>query len=106
SEAVDHPNGEELLYEIADLLERIYIRAYQAGQLGTDPFDEKLVELLDSVMIESAPEAARLLEIMEERGWKGWTRIEQVPLERFGLQASVKAVPGHAGAGVSDAREG
>ncbi|MFF0267152.1 MerR family transcriptional regulator [Kribbella sp. NPDC004536] len=106
SEAVDHPNGEELLYEIADLLERIYTRAYEAGQLGVDPFDEKLVELLDSVMIESAPEAARLLEIMEERGWKGWTRIEQVPTERLGLQGSVKAVPGRAAAGVSDARQG
>ena len=106
TEAVDHPNGEELLYEMADLLERIYIRAYEAGELSDEPFDEKLVELLDAVMLESAPEAVQLLRILEERGWKGWTRIERVPIERFGLQASVKAVPGHAGAGVSDAREG
>ncbi|MGZ0153007.1 MerR family transcriptional regulator [Kribbella sp. WER1] len=79
SEAVENQGDETLLYEIADLLERIYLRAAEAGELGDEPFDDKLVELLDAVMIESAPESVRLLRIMEERGWKGWTRIEQVP---------------------------
>ncbi|MFD7160603.1 MerR family transcriptional regulator [Kribbella sp. NPDC059898] len=79
SEAVDHDGDEALLMEIADILERLYIRAAAASQLGEEPFDDRLVELLDAVMIESAPESARLLAIMEERGWKGWTRIEQVP---------------------------
>ncbi|HWD83890.1 MAG TPA: MerR family transcriptional regulator [Kribbella sp.] len=105
SEAID--NGDEaLLYEIADVLERLYIRAYEAGELGDEPFDETLVELLDAVMIESAPEAARLLQILEERGWKGWTRIERVPTERLGLQDSVKTVPGRAATGVGDAPGG
>ncbi|MEU4191661.1 MerR family transcriptional regulator [Kribbella sp. NPDC026611] len=79
SEAVDNQGDDALLVEIADLLERLYLRAAEAGQLGDEPFDDQLVELLDAVMLESAPEAARLLAIMEERGWKGWTRIERVP---------------------------
>lgn len=83
SEAVDNQGDETLLVEIADLLERLYIRAAEAGQLGAEPFDDQLVELLDAVMLESAPEAARLLAIMEERGWKGWTRIERVPVDRL-----------------------
>ncbi|TDW86533.1 MerR family transcriptional regulator [Kribbella sp. VKM Ac-2566] len=83
SQAVDNPDGEALLFEIADILERMYIRAFEAGQLGDEPFDDQLVELLDAVMLESAPEAARLLTILEERGWKGWTRIERVPTDRL-----------------------
>ncbi|HZX01418.1 MerR family transcriptional regulator [Kribbella sp.] len=79
SEAVENQGDEALLVEIADILERLYIRAADAGQLGDEPFDDQLVELLDAIMLEAAPEAARLLAILEERGWKGWTRIEQVP---------------------------
>lgn len=79
SEAVDNQGDDALLVEIADILERLYLRAAEAGQLGDEPFDDQLIELLDAVMLESAPEAARLLAIMEERGWKGWTRIERVP---------------------------
>jgi hypothetical protein len=32
-------------------------------------------------MVESAPAAKRLVAILEERGWKGWTRIERVPAD-------------------------
>ncbi|GAA3099865.1 DNA-binding transcriptional MerR regulator [Kribbella aluminosa] len=79
SEAVDNQGDEALLVEIADILERMYVRAFEAGHLSDEPFDDKFVELLDAVMLESAPESVRLLAILEERGWKGWTRIEQVP---------------------------
>jgi DNA-binding transcriptional MerR regulator len=103
SKAVDDPDGEALLYDIADILERLYFRAAEAGELGDEPFDDRLVDLLDGVMLESAPGSARLLEIMEQRGWKGWTRIEQVPTERLRLQGSVKAAPGRAAAGGDDA---
>jgi DNA-binding transcriptional MerR regulator len=82
SQAVDNQGDDALLVEIADILERLYLRAFEAGQLGNELFDDGLVELLDAVMLESAPEAARLLAIMEDRGWKGWTRIEKVPADR------------------------
>jgi DNA-binding transcriptional MerR regulator len=40
--------------------------------------DDDLVELLDSVFLNSVPVAPRLLELLEKRGWTGWTRLERV----------------------------
>lgn len=42
-----------------------------------DPMSEELVELLDSIFLDSTPIAARLLELLEERGWRGWTKLER-----------------------------
>jgi hypothetical protein len=36
------------------------------------------LDLLDATAVESSPVAERLLEILQERGWRGWTRIERV----------------------------
>jgi hypothetical protein len=38
-------------------------------------------------MVESAPAAERLVAILEERGWRGWTRIERVPADRLITEA-------------------
>lgn len=45
-----------------------------------EPFDldDELVALLDSVFLESLPIARRLLELLEDRGWTGWTRLERI----------------------------
>jgi DNA-binding transcriptional MerR regulator len=40
--------------------------------------DDHLVELLDSVFLTSVPIAPRLLELLHERGWTGWTKLERV----------------------------
>jgi len=40
--------------------------------------DDDLVELLDSVFLSSVPIAPRLLKLLEERGWTGWTRLERM----------------------------
>ena len=58
------------------------IRAVEAGETGADGIDDQFVDLLDTTMVESSPAAERLLAILEERGWKGWTRIERVPADR------------------------
>lgn len=83
SGALDWPADDPRIVEVADILERIYTRAEGAGEIGADtdefPFDDPFVELLDTTMLESAPAAQRLLAILEERGFKGWTRIESVP---------------------------
>jgi DNA-binding transcriptional MerR regulator len=81
SEAVDWPADEPRIAELADILERLFIRAVEAGEVGTDPFDDPFVDLLDATAIESSPVAERLLEILQERGWKGWTRIERLPAD-------------------------
>ena len=38
----------------------------------------ELAELLDSVFLDSMPIAPRLLELLEERGWRGWTKLERI----------------------------
>ena len=79
SEAIDWPADDPRIVEIADLLERLMILAVEAGEVGTDPFEDPFVDLLDATAVESSPVAERLLAILGERGWRGWTRIERVP---------------------------
>jgi DNA-binding transcriptional MerR regulator len=38
----------------------------------------ELVELLDSFFVDAVPVARRLMQLLEERGWSGWTRLEPV----------------------------
>jgi DNA-binding transcriptional MerR regulator len=40
--------------------------------------DNRLVALLDSIFLTSTPIAPRVLRLLEERGWKGWTRLERI----------------------------
>jgi DNA-binding transcriptional MerR regulator len=82
SGALDWPADDPRVVEVADILERMLIRAVEAGEIGDDGFDDSFVDLLDSTTVRSAPAAGRLLAILEERGWKGWTRIERVPADR------------------------
>ncbi|NIK59829.1 MerR family transcriptional regulator [Kribbella shirazensis] len=83
NEALDWPDDDPRIYEIADLLERLMIAAVKAGETGNGYVDDQLVNLMDTSVMESAPGAERLLAILEERGWKGWTRIERVPADRL-----------------------
>lgn len=81
--SLDFRADDPRIVEIADVLERILVRALEAGEeVGPDGFDDQFVNLMDTTMIESSPGAARVVAILEERGWKGWTRIEQVPADR------------------------
>ncbi len=38
----------------------------------------ELVALLDTAFIEAFPCASRLLELLQERGWIGWTNIRRI----------------------------
>ncbi len=79
SESLDASPDDPRIVEVADILERLAIRAEETGELGVTVVDDQFSDLLDATMLESAPAAARLLAILEERGWKGWTRIARVP---------------------------
>lgn len=48
---------------------------------GADDFDiePSVVELLDTIFLETVPPAARLMELLRERGWAGWTKLERIP---------------------------
>lgn len=86
SGALDWPADDPRAFEVADIIERQMIRAVEAGDVAPDGFDDQFVDLLDATMVESSPNARRILAILNERGWKGWTRIEQVPADRLNTQ--------------------
>lgn len=81
SGALDWTADDPRVVEAADILDRITTRAVESGDIREDGFDDSFVDLLDTTMAESAPAAKRLLTLLEERGWKGWTRLERVPGE-------------------------
>jgi hypothetical protein len=64
------------------------IRAVEAGEVGAYGVDDQFAALLDATMLESSPHAKRVVSILEDRGWRGWTRIEQVPANRLNPQPS------------------
>jgi hypothetical protein len=45
---------------------------------GQFALDDGLVDLLDQVFLDMVPIAPRLLRLLEERGWTGWTRLERI----------------------------
>ena len=52
--------------------------AESEGMADENPVNDDLVALLDAAFIESFPCAQRLLELLEERGWTGWTNIRRM----------------------------
>ncbi len=73
-------DDEELLRETADLMSELLEHAAASGEL--DQQDEHMpdaafVGLMDSYADASHPVVARLRELIAERGWTGWTRIEK-----------------------------
>ncbi|MFC4630148.1 MerR family transcriptional regulator [Promicromonospora alba] len=81
TEALHWPADDSRIVELVDVMERLARRAIEAGEVvgaDDDGLDQPFVELLDALPAES-PGGRRIIELLEERGWKGWTRIEQVP---------------------------
>jgi DNA-binding transcriptional MerR regulator len=52
--------------------------AQAAGVEEEHPVSDDLVALLDAAFLESFPCAPNLLELLEERGWTGWTNIRRI----------------------------
>ncbi len=68
------------LEEAADILVELIEQASARGELDNqdEAFDDQpFVDLLDALVVESAPQGERLLELMRERGWTGWTKPER-----------------------------
>jgi DNA-binding transcriptional MerR regulator len=79
SQALDWSVDDPRIIELADALEKMMERGLEEG-MGEipDEFDDPFVDLLDNTTANSSPIAQRLLAILEERGWRGWTRVERV----------------------------
>ncbi len=92
---LDDPATVELYRDIADAItwkaddprlvavrDRLVALLEAADAEGWESHDEEmtdeLAELLDSVFLDSMPIARRLMELLEERGWRGWTKLERI----------------------------
>jgi hypothetical protein len=79
--ALDWSAEDPRLVELADKLAAYITRmAEEQGEdyvdvAGVDP---PFVQLMDDLAFDSAPPARRLIDLLKERGWTGWTRLERV----------------------------
>jgi DNA-binding transcriptional MerR regulator len=76
----ENGDDEELLGKTADLMSELLQQAADSGEL--DRQDEQLsdaafIGLMDSFADASHPAVGRLRELIAERGWTGWTRMEK-----------------------------
>lgn len=82
SEALDDDAADSaLLEEAADIMAALAEESYAAGE-GVGPQeaqDDLPFDLLDALALESDPRVRRMLELMRERGWARWTRLERLP---------------------------
>jgi DNA-binding transcriptional MerR regulator len=82
SEIFDSDAGDEsLLVEAADILAALADQAYRSGEVisGEEAHDDLPHDLLDALAVETDPRAKRLMELMRDRGWAGWNRMERLP---------------------------
>ena len=68
------------LVEAADILADLLEQAYAAGgaQANQEAGDDLPFDLLDAFAVESDPRMERMQQLMRERGWAGWTRLERL----------------------------
>ncbi|MEU8364294.1 MerR family transcriptional regulator [Nonomuraea sp. NPDC048882] len=78
SRADDDPRLVELADELAAYITRM------ADEQGEDYVDDNdmeppLIPLMDTLAFDTIPPARRLTELLRERGWTGWTKLERLP---------------------------
>ncbi|MFD6992153.1 MerR family transcriptional regulator [Streptomyces sp. NPDC059943] len=88
---------DERLVELADEL-AVYITR-MADEQGEDYVDDAdiappVVELMDTLAFDTLPPARRLIELLKERGWTGWTKLERVEPAHGARPASGRASDG------------
>jgi DNA-binding transcriptional MerR regulator len=76
----EDPRLPELADRVAAFIEAA--AAQGEGVQVDQPISDDLIDLLDAAFVESFPCAPRLFELLEERGWTGWTNIKRKPSPR------------------------
>ncbi|WP_433113733.1 MerR family transcriptional regulator [Micromonospora sp. CA-246542] len=68
------------LAEAADIMACLAEQAHAAGQVvsGEEVDDDLPHDLIDALAVESDPRVRRLRELLRERGWSGWNRMERL----------------------------
>ncbi len=75
--AADDPRLPEFADRLVSLIEES-MEGWEDVEAADFAVDGDLAELLDSVFLNSVPFAARLLELLQERGWTGWTNLQRI----------------------------
>ena len=79
-EMLDMGIDEERLSAVADIVVEMTEESAERGELDRDSeemSDDAFIALIDAFAADSHPMIERLQELMAERGWTGWTRIER-----------------------------
>ncbi|MDF1604414.1 MerR family transcriptional regulator [Nocardioides sp. YIM 152315] len=69
----DDPRLVEFVDRLVAQINDVPAEAWEADSA----FGDDLAALLDSVFLDSVPAARRIMELIEERGWTGWTKLER-----------------------------
>ena len=78
-EAIDWQPDDPRLPELVDRLAALISAADSWEESATEGvMAVDLVDLLDSFFVDAVPVARRLMQLLEERGWSGWTQLEPV----------------------------
>jgi DNA-binding transcriptional MerR regulator len=77
----DPDDDDPRLAEVADIMAAMAQQAYDAGELdyGDSAQDDLPFDLLDALALETDPRVQRLMDLMRERGWARWTRLDRLP---------------------------
>ena len=79
-ELAENGIDEDRLVAVADLVAEMAEESAQRGELdkqSDEMNDDAFVALLDSFAFDAHPMVERLSELMAERGWTGWSRMER-----------------------------
>ena len=76
----DGGDDEPRLAEAADILADLLEQAYAASETQASEWagDDLSFDLLDALAVESDPRMERMQQLMRERGWAGWARLERL----------------------------
>lgn len=80
-EAADWDTNDPRLPAVADRLVAMFeqdAETWTDVQIADFTLDDELAALLDEVFVNAVPVARRLLRLLEERGWTGWTKLERI----------------------------
>jgi DNA-binding transcriptional MerR regulator len=69
----DDPRLDDLADELSDLFTRALA---EHGDSNPDEIDDTVVAMLDAEFVGRSPAWLRVTELLEKRGWSGWTNIE------------------------------
>ncbi|MFE2443746.1 MerR family transcriptional regulator [Streptomyces melanosporofaciens] len=84
-QALDRTDDDPRLVELADQLAAYLTQ--MAEERGEDYIDDAdiappLAKVMDTLAFDTMPSARRLIELLKQRGWTGWTKLERVAVTR------------------------